>query len=229
MAKSDFPTPIFGSYEAWDLNQNLCADRYSRYGAYGFLQGNESSRIQNWNATFGSNQAAEIDWEGVNWAELQSDCLQRNKKRYRTTETPGRRLDALHKSLDSDSNDSPKLANETGITAQSRTAVILRSWLGMEYTKNDLYHIRSMIMELSLFSGAEYEVVLLIDCQDEELPAENDSAAWKVFRQGHLPQELWGLATFFNTKMLSDWYPDIDVHVYVSTVTEVINPIDINP
>ncbi|CAG8048752.1 unnamed protein product [Penicillium salamii] len=212
---SNFPTPIFGSYEAWGLNQSLCADRYSRYGAYGFLQGNDSTRIQNWNDTFGSDQAAEIDWEGVDWSNLQDDCLQRNRKRYRMTETSGGRLVALYKSLDSDSQNSPMPVNGTGNIAQSRTAVVLRSWIGMKYTKNDLYHIRSMIMELSLFSGGEYEVILLIDCQDEELPAEKDSAAWEVFRQKHLPQELRGLAMFFNTKMLGDWYPDIDIHVAI--------------
>lgn len=218
---SDFPNPIFGSYESWNLNQSLCTDRYSRYGAYGLLQGNENSQSHVWNDSFGSNHAAEIDWEMVNWSNLQEDCVQRNSIRYRMTENPGRKALALYKHLDLDSYDSPKSMNGTGPITQPRTAVLLRTWLGMKYTENDLYHIRSMVMELSLYSGGEHEVILLIDCQEEGLPAEDDPEAWKLFRKEHLPQELWGLAMFFNKSMLEDWYPDIDVHVYVSMAMNI--------
>jgi hypothetical protein len=196
------------------LNKSLCADRYSRYGAYGYLQGNESTRINDWDDKFGSNEAAEIDWEKVDWANLQNECLQRNSDRYRTQPSDGK-IFALYKSLDGDVQ--PQPLNETS-KSQPRTAVILRSWLGMKYTENDLYHIRSMIMELALYSGAEYELILLIDCQDEKLPEETDHAAWKAFKERHLPQELRSLAIWFNADMLNDWYPAIDVHVYVSVV-----------
>lgn len=207
----DFPTPIFGSYESWNLNKSLCADRYSRYGAYGYLEGNETTRLQNWNGTFGSNEAAEIDWEQVDWAHLQYECLRRNSVRYRTPPSEGKIL-ALYKSLDSDVQPRQSL-NETDRT-QPRAAVILRSWIGMKYTENDLYHIRSMMMELSLYSGAEYELILLIDCQGQKLPKETDYAAWKAFNAKHLPQELRNLAIWFNADMLKDWYPGIDVHAY---------------
>lgn len=195
------------------MNNSLCADRYSRYGAYGYLQGNETTRLHNWNGTFGSNEAAEIDWEQVDWAHLQHECLQRNSVRYRTQPSE-RKISALYKSLDSDVQSREPL-NKTD-KAQPRTAVILRSWIGMKYTENDLYHIRSMMMELSLYSGAEYELILLIDCQGEKLPKETDHAAWEAFNKKHLPQELRNLAVWFNAEMLNDWYPGIDVHVYVS-------------
>ncbi|KAJ5448592.1 Protein of unknown function DUF3405 [Penicillium cf. griseofulvum] len=209
---SDFPTPIFGSYESWNLNKSLCADRYSRYGAYGYLQGNESTRIHDWDDRFGSNEAAEMDWEKVNWASLQNECLQRNSDRYRTPLSDGK-IFALYKSLDVDSQPRQPL-NKTS-KYQTRTAVILRSWLGMKYTENDLFHIRSMIMELALYSGAEYELILLVDCQDEKLPEETDHAAWKAFKERHLPQELRSLAVWFNADMLNDWYPAIDIHVAI--------------
>jgi hypothetical protein len=108
---------------------------------------------------------------------------------------------ALYKSLDSDSLDSPMLSNDSTVGAQPRTAVILRSWLGMQYTENDLCLIRSMIMELPLSSGGEYEVILLTDCQGEQLPAEFGDQAWASFRKEHMPQELWGLWPFFSTQI----------------------------
>lgn len=195
------------------MNNSLCADRYSRYGAYGYVEGNEP-RIHDRREDSGSNKSAEIDWKQVDWANLQQECLQSNSIQYRT-EANKTKMTALYKSLDSDLQDFQEHLNETEITAEPRTAVILRSWLGMNYTENDLHHIRSMIMELSLYSGAEYELVLLIDCQGEELPEQTDTAAWKAFHEKHLPQELHGLAVWFNERMLNDWYPEIDIHVYV--------------
>jgi hypothetical protein len=211
---SDFETPVFGSYEALDLDRSLCSDRHSRYSAYGYTEGNETSR------------ASEIDWEHVNWAQLQQECLQRNAARYSTTEPNQKSIWALYKSLDpelqqtpssnSSSEHSAKPRGATQPQAEPRTAVILRSWIGMQYTEPDLFNIRSMIMELSLYSGGEYEVILLIDCQDQALPEENDEAAWTTFKDNLLPPELRGMAVFFNDDILWEWYPEIDVHAYVS-------------
>lgn len=156
-----------------------------------------------------------MNWEQVDWASLQSECVQRNSIRY--GELFDRKITALYKSLDSHVETRESL-NGSRVSAQPRTAVILRSWLGMKYTENDLYHIRSMVMELSLYSGAEYELILLIDCQGEKLPKETDTAAWKAFEQKHLPSELRGLAVWFNEEMLNDWYPEIDIHVYVYVI-----------
>jgi hypothetical protein len=92
-----------------------------------------------------------------------------------------------------------------------RSAVILRSWLGKEYTDNDILNIRAMIMELSLLSGAEYEVILLIDAHDEILPDASDKKGMEELKQ-ELPAELRGLAVYFNSQILEDWYPLIDAH-----------------
>jgi hypothetical protein len=148
----------------------------------------------------------------VDWAHLQYECLQRNSVRYRTQPSEGK-IFALYKSLDSDVQPREPLNGTDKM--QPRTAVILRSWIGMKYTENDLYHIRSMLMELSLYSGAEYELILLIDSQGKKLPKKDDHAAWKAFNAKHLPQELRSLAVWFNAEILKDWYPGIEVHVYV--------------
>lgn len=183
------------------MNKSLCADRYSRYGAYGYLHGNEPTRIHNWNGTFGSNEPAEIDWQQVDWAHLQHECLQRNSDRYRRQQSEGK-ITALYKSLNFNVQSREPL-NKTD-RAHPRAAVILRSWIGIKYTENDLYHIRSMIMEPSLYSGAEYELILLSDCQGEKMPKETDHAAWETFKAKLLPQELRSLAAWFNADMLKD-------------------------
>lgn len=63
-------------------------------------------------------------------------------------------------------------------------------------------------MELSLLSGAEYEVILLVDAKDTELPYPADLDSLKK----SLPLELRDLAVFFNSKILEDWYPMIGIH-----------------
>ena len=95
-----------------------------------------------------------------------------------------------------------------------RTAVILRSWIDKQYSQDEIYFIRSMIMELSLFSGAEYEVILLIDAKTHKLPKPADQVGMRKFKARYLPPELRDLAVFFNEQILKDWYPKIDIHEY---------------
>lgn len=82
----------------------------------------------------------------------------------------------------------------------------------MKYTTNDIHNIRAMVMELSLLSGAEYEVIILVDANDQILPNPMDNVAMDSLKEEYLPEELRELAVFFNTKLLEDWYPTIDVH-----------------
>lgn len=149
----------------------------------------------------------------MNWANLQQDCLQRNKDRFRNTQ-PQEKKWTLDKQWDTDMRDEFNLSDpEPGI--QPRTAVIMRTWLSKRYTDDDLHFIRAIIMELALHSGGEYEVVLLVDCKDTELPNSMDTVAMDKFKAEHLPRELGELAVFFNTKILETWYPKIKVHEYV--------------
>ena len=66
-------------------------------------------------------------------------------------------------------------------------------------------------MELALLSGGEYEVILLVDAKNIELPHPTDKAGLDNLKKS-LPRELQDLAVFFNSEILKDWYPKIDVH-----------------
>ncbi|KAJ5667456.1 hypothetical protein N7507_003320 [Penicillium longicatenatum] len=204
---STFPKPVFGSYEAWNLDNSLCTDRYSQYGAYGY--GNETNEI----------------WANVNLGNLQQECLQRNAERYQDR-NPAEKALTLDKTHDVFENqDAAATAEDNSSTGyHSRTAVVLRSWINKVYTANDIYFIRSMVMELSLLSGAEYEVILLIDSTGTELPNPADLEGMDRFKKDHLPEELQDIAVFFNEKILADWYPKIDVHM---AILQYFQPIQI--
>jgi hypothetical protein len=94
-----------------------------------------------------------------------------------------------------------------------RSAVVIRTWHDMEYTPNDLQHVRAMIMELSLHSGAEYEVFLLVHVRDDSVPIFSDEEAVQKLKDEYLPVEFHDMAVFFNYKLLEGWYPKIDTHV----------------
>ncbi|CAI7613448.1 unnamed protein product [Penicillium crustosum] len=195
----DFPAPIFGSYEAWNLNRSICVDRNSRYAAYGYTEtGNKGQ------------------WQDVNWANLQQDCLQRNADRYQPSDIR-EKTSTLHREQDKGTDKHHRrekaetYRNNTSASFKTRTAVVLRTWLDMEYTEDALYYIRSIIMELSLLSGAEYEVILLVDAKNIELPYPTDNVGLDNLKKS-LPRELQDLAVFFNAEILKDWYPKIDVH-----------------
>jgi hypothetical protein len=199
LTETGFPKPVFGSYEAWNLDNSLCTDRYSQYGAYGY--GNETREI----------------WANVNLGKLQQECLQRNAERYqyRNPAEKALTLDKIHDVYDVFENQDGIAAAEDNSSPDyhSRTAVILRSWINKVYTANDIHFIRSMVMELSLLSGAEYEVILLIDSTGTELPNPADLEGMDRFKKDNLPEELQDIAVFFNEKILADWYPKIDVHM----------------
>jgi hypothetical protein len=192
-----------------NLDRSLCADRYSRYAAYGYAEEAKNHQL------YGVSK--EVQWEDVNWANLQQECLQRNADRYQPSNIQEKKW-TLSKEHD-EGTEECRLRGEKTATDQNndspifkgRTAVILRTWLDREYTENDLHHIRSMITELSLLSGAEYEVILLVDAKDTELPHPADRAGLDSLKAS-LPRELQDLAVFFNPETLEDWYPKIDVH-----------------
>ncbi|KAJ6088348.1 hypothetical protein N7486_009609 [Penicillium sp. IBT 16267x] len=202
-----FPKPVFGSYEAWNPDNSLRTDRYSQYGAYGY--GNGTNGI----------------WTSVNLGSLQHNCLQRNAERYQHQNLGEKALTLDQIPEVHENEDGSATAEEnSGPNYHTRTAVILRSWINKIYTANDFHFIRSMVMELSLFSGAEYEVTLLVYSTGTELPDPTNKEGMNQFKQKHLPDKLRDMAVFFNEKILADWYPKIDVHV---AILQYFQPIQI--
>ncbi|CAG8876393.1 unnamed protein product [Penicillium nalgiovense] len=78
--QAGFPAPRFGSYEALDLDGNVCTDRYSRFGAYGYDDDGEDE-------VPGFTRPSAVPWCEVDWHMLQNLCLERNADRYDSTET----------------------------------------------------------------------------------------------------------------------------------------------
>ncbi|KAH3241187.1 hypothetical protein KXW31_008105, partial [Aspergillus fumigatus] len=138
-----FPLPMFGSYDAVGLDGQISFDRYTRYGAYGFGEDEES--VPYW------TKPSKVSWNQIRWGQLQKQCVERNAKRF----------------MKEASTDTGSEIPHPDLPAEERSAVLIRTYLGKEYSENDLHVIRSMVMELALQTGGEFEVVLLLHVKDE--------------------------------------------------------------
>ena len=66
--------------------------------------------------------------------------------------------------------DSYRFGDREDGSVKKRSAVIFRSYNGLVYTSDMLRVMRSVIMELVLGSGGEYEAFLLVQVKDEIVP-----------------------------------------------------------
>ncbi|KAE9579023.1 hypothetical protein CGCF415_v001591 [Colletotrichum fructicola] len=84
-----FPQHVEGSYELLNLPENICYERFGRYGPYGFgysvpaggLGVGEHGEKEGSEAVW--EQAAKVDWRKVDWADAQQRCYQSNSQRFK--------------------------------------------------------------------------------------------------------------------------------------------------
>ncbi|KAJ5092491.1 hypothetical protein NUU61_007361, partial [Penicillium alfredii] len=194
-----FPRPVFGSQEALGLRSDVCTDRYGRYGPYGFGD-NEPEHT-------GLMKRRNVDWDAVNWGALQSQCYERNAGRYNPAQ-PDQHYGQHIMSLNSPKPPQPASPPDS-LSYKSRSAVILRASEDMKWNPSHQQYMRSLIMELSLHSGSEYQVFFLVDVHNEELDIEHDPEAVQR-AMANIPPEFRDMTVLFNTRLMRQWYPRVN-------------------
>jgi hypothetical protein len=236
-----FPDNVMGSYDILGLPEDICFDRYGRLGPYGYgyslrsggtgagqsgeMEGSEAV----WKTASGINQ---VDYRGVDWAGAQKRCFSANAGRFEQKSTLSKPLGdekGAGNDITSDKRDLPAhgLNADAKTTASKkllpRTAVVIRSWDEFNYREEDILQLRAMISELSLGSGGEYDVHLLVQVKDEARhPIWADEDTYQRHLQESVPEEFHGITTLWSeTQMLMlyqgifDTYtrgPDLPVH-----------------
>lgn len=84
-----FPEHAVGSYDVLKLPEDVCFDRYGRYGPYGFGYSNRTGGLGT--GEHGENEGFDAVWETtprvdyrhVDWADVQRRCFQANAGRYK--------------------------------------------------------------------------------------------------------------------------------------------------
>ena len=229
----DFPDPKMGTYDKLGMDANICWERETRLGPYGFTK--QMKKVQ--------GESEPVDWDNVNWGDLQRRCVHKNAKRYdlnKSRKNPY--LNAYPETAKSDDSSSsssksekkdverkddisvPKIKgraptgfeetqNEVratdGFQPETRTAVLLRSYTGKNYTENDKQVIRAMIAELSLKSGGEYEVFLLVHVKDRDLRIFDDPETYQAVLHDNIPPEFHGMTVLWNDEVVWNIYTEL--------------------
>jgi hypothetical protein len=188
-----------------EFRNNVCTDRYSRYGAYGYGE-NENQEVP------GFEKFINITWNEVQWGSLQRQCLGRNWDRYSDELIETNRSNSYPFATPQTRPPRRKAGSDSSLKYYPRSAVLIRTWHEMNWTENDLHHLRSLIMELSLNSGAEYEVFLMVHVKDHSLPIFSYSPTVEELKAKYIPAEFRDMVIFFNDKLLEAWYANIEEH-----------------
>jgi hypothetical protein len=84
-----FPEHVVGAYDVLDLAEDICYDRYGRFGPYGFgysvrsggLGVGEQGEREGADEVF--NDVPQVEWKDIDWAEVQKRCYGKNAERYK--------------------------------------------------------------------------------------------------------------------------------------------------
>ena len=221
---TEFPPVYVGSYDVLGLDDTVCFDRYSRFGPYGW--GDDvifpNDVAKDWVAP-----TMIPNWTAVRWGELQSDCLERNMDRYRaepvapSTKSPSTILPepaAASSAFGNLEHTTQGDLEDRDVQKQKyhhRTAILIRTWTGYVYEENDIMAIRAMISELSLQSGAEYQVFLFVHVKDSNLPIFDDPHEYNRVLKEYVPEELHDTTILWSESIFPNWYPEVkDWQVY---------------
>ncbi|KAK4238296.1 hypothetical protein C8A03DRAFT_43939 [Achaetomium macrosporum] len=214
-----FPDNILGSYELFSLPEDICFERFGRYGPYGYgysvrtggLGLGEHGDREGAEAVWESVQ--QVDWRTTDWAAVQRQCYKSNAERYKPLAVRGAPPRGFYIG---DGLETPKLAarNSTekaqppGEKRQGdvgRTAVVLRCWDEFVWREEDIVNLRALISELSLASGGQYDVHLLVQVRnDARNPVWADEEEYRRRINETVPEEFRGIATLWSqTQMLA--------------------------
>ncbi len=213
---------MFGSYNATGLASDFCLDRHARYDPYGYDEGDVESN----GGKRKSNRASKAQWDKVDWGYLQGDCLSRNQYRYeppqftnRTTTFWMPREEDIQNVDDTIvlPDDGPQESKSYRLWKSSqkyrqRTAIVLRTGESNEWTIDTMQYIRSMIVELSLHSGAEYEVIIMVEISDASANIFDNDASYQQTLKKAVPDEFRSSTILFNRQLLDKWYPRAGQH-----------------
>jgi len=158
-------------------------------------------------------EVQEVDFRKVRWAHAQSRCIEKNKKRFAGAgSVKSASKAALSKRQDEDSLNAGSSAalslsnTRSASTTTPRHLVLIRTWHEYEYDTEDIIYLRSLIAELALASGGEYEVHFLIHVKDHGLPIWVDSDVYQQVLDQSLPAEFRGMGTLWSEAQMTMLY-----------------------
>ena len=191
---ANMTAPYWGSYEQLNIAPDRCFERFGRLGPYGYSYDPEEGGLGLANDTENTGvdtlheKLRKVDYRNMDWGSAQRRCYEKNRRRFEPDNTGGADGNAPKKRV-------------------KRTAYLLRSWTGYKYTDTQLLSLRAMVNELSLKSGGEYDVHLLVHVKDDSIPIWASEEVYNRTLQENVPKEFWGITTLWSEQLMRPYYP----------------------
>lgn len=188
------PDPAIGSYKVLGIRDDICFDRYGRYGPYGLGYSKEEGGLGVGFDTEGLQsgdvwtRSGKINYNGVNWGEAQDRCLETNKDRFKFPDPQ-----------------TEELQPATG--KKGRIAIVIRTYTGFRWTDHAILNFRALITEMNLKSGGEYHVHFLMHVRDVNQPIWADPVTVQRIIDENVPEEFRGMVTLWSEPQMRLFYP----------------------
>ncbi|KAI9172386.1 hypothetical protein HJFPF1_01888 [Paramyrothecium foliicola] len=190
------PDPALGSYELLGLRDDVCFDRFGRYGVYGlgYSKNDGGSGTGRDTESSGSeevwSESGQINYTNMDWGAAQERCYEANKHRFRSVD------------------DSPnELKFRDATEKKSRVAVVIRLYTGFKWTEHVLLNFRALINEVALKSGGEYGVHFLLHIRDTDIPIWADEETVQEVLDENIPEEFHNMVTLWSVPQMKLMYP----------------------
>jgi hypothetical protein len=194
-----FPKPSVGASSAVGLSDEVCFD-LSRYDPYGLTIEEQYLRPE--------DAQNEPDWTNTMWGALQDECVMANRDRFSPHARRESDLFPGPQALDDEEPPLPPRMAPSGKKYHHRTAIVIRAWEGYSYTHNDIRAIRALITELSLFTGGEYSVFLLVDVKTVGRQLYTNKADYERIMMS-IPQELRSITILWTQDVCEEAWPNV--------------------
>lgn len=208
--------PQLGSYELLGLKDDICWERFGRFGPYGYgydaeegglglaEKSEKAGTMKVW------KKQPKIDYRNVTWGDAQRRCHEKNKRRFepeaKTSSYTNEKPTSQSSGSSSDTNVTTTRA-ATSIKRVQRQAYVLRCYTGYRWDDHQLLTMRAMITELALKTGGEYDVHLLVQVRDDSIPIWTDKEIYRKTVEENVPEEFWGITTLWSEELMRLYYP----------------------
>ncbi|POR34620.1 Uncharacterized protein TPAR_05186 [Tolypocladium paradoxum] len=192
------PDPVLGSYELFDIRDDVCFDRFGRYGPYGLGYSKVYGGLGVGAETESSDseevwaETGRLNYDNIDWGDAQERCSASNKHRFLEPDEETEKL--------------PTAPDERK-SKKGRIAIVLRCYQGFKWTELVMLNLRAMVTELSLKSGGEYTVHLLLHVRDANLPVWADDVTAQRLLDANIPAEFHGMVTLWSETQMRLFYP----------------------
>lgn len=212
------PEPVIGSHKLLGLRDDICWDRFGRYGPYGLGYGYKDGGVYDGSDIEAEGNGAvwsqngKLNYNSVDWANAQERCYEKNKGRFSAPDED-QSLSTLSSALHNRNREPTGQQALNGDNQRperqriDRTAVVVRTYVGFQWTQHAILNFRAMISEVSLRSGGEYAVHFLLHVHDNDVPIWADAEVAQQVLDGNVPVEFHGLCTLWSEAQMKLLYP----------------------